>query len=376
MEAPIKRELSIIVPVVNEAEALPGFLENLSGQSDVDFEVILCDGGSSDETRAVIEEKAKCLRFPLKLVVGERGRGRQMNMGAGVAEGEFLLFLHADSLYEDEYALRKGIDVLSSDMNFNGGDLVAGRFALRFRRLTGRFPMLYFYHESKARLNRAGCIHGDQGFLMPRSLFFSAGPFDESIPVLEDTRFADHLRDMGRWILLPHAIHTSARRFESEGPVRREVLNAVVMTLEATGRDRFLGEMPHMYTSQDRTARLDLYPYFSRLRGLLRGLDAAGRIGFWYACGSYAAANAWQLAFLLDVRRNYRHGGHPASGNNPWLDRYDKYTGCFIGSLPGKIVAAFFVWLFSQIFLFCYYCREALSRAKARNRSSRFRVCL
>jgi rSAM/selenodomain-associated transferase 2 len=353
-----KSEMSIIVPVLNEAGIVRGFLDNLAEQRNVDFEVIICDGGSTDKTCVIAEEAAKSMFFPLKIIAGEMGRGRQMNRGAEEAQGDFLLFLHVDSLFDDVNALRKGIDALGAAMRISGNESVAGRFALRFRRRAGSFPLLYFFLESKARLNRVGCIHGDQGFLLLRSIFLAAGLFDESIPVLEDTRFADLLQCMGTWILLPSKISASARRFEMEGPVRREILNGIVMTLGATRREDFLREMPHVYKSQDRCGRLMLYPYFSRIRLLLGGLRLRERIAFWYACGAYAASNSWQPAFLLDVRRNYRWGLQPGEGSNICLDRFDKYAGSFIGKLPVRVVGCALVWTFFHLSLLCLFCGE------------------
>jgi rSAM/selenodomain-associated transferase 2 len=361
-----KKELSIIVPVFNEAKIVPAFLENLGGQRNVDFEVIICDGGSDDETCVVAEDVAKSLCFPVRIISGGRGRGRQMNRGAEEAECDFLLFLHADSLFDDENALRKGIDALVSAIRSLGRESVAGRFALRFRQCTRRFPLLYFYHECKARLNRSGCIHGDQGFMLPRSFYFSAGPFDETIPALEDTRFAESVHDKGIWILFPSAIFTSTRRFETEGPVRREILNSMVMTLGATGRDDFLLEIPHVYASQDRSGRLNLYPFFSRIRSMVSKLRLRERISFWYSCGTYVTSNSWQPAFMIDVRRNYRRGAQPGDGINTCLDCFDRHAGVFIRLMPVRAAACVLVWTYFHLSLVCYFVGEKICKNRVK----------
>jgi rSAM/selenodomain-associated transferase 2 len=359
-----KTELSIIVPVFNEAVNVAGFLKNLARQRNVDFEVVFSDGGSADETCVTVEEAAKNLLFPVKIICGDRGRGRQMNRGACEAEGDLLLFLHVDSLFDDENALRKGIDALLSATRAMGCEQVAGRFELRFRRRTGRFPQLYFYHESKALLNRSGCIHGDQGFMLARSFFFSAGPFDLSVPVLEDTRFAESVRVNGMWVLFPSTITTSARRFETEGPVRREILNSIIMTLGAIGREEFLREMPQVYSSQCRSGKLLLFPIFSRIRGLLSELQLRERISFWYGCGTYVAANSWQLLFLLDVRRNYRRGGQPGEENS-CLDCFDRYAGGLIGRFPVRLAACLLVWVFFHVSFLCFLVTEKAWKGSA-----------
>ena len=83
--------LSVIIPTLNEAEALPRLLTDLSEQQDLTMEIIVVDGGSTDATRDVPA------RFCAGLVTSEAGRGLQMNAGAARAGQELLLFLHADS---------------------------------------------------------------------------------------------------------------------------------------------------------------------------------------------------------------------------------------------------------------------------------------
>lgn len=83
--------LTIIIPVLNEAEALPSLLASLQPLRAAGVEVIVSDGGSSDESCAIAD--------PLTDVIleGAMGRSAQMNAGAKVARGDWLLFLHADS---------------------------------------------------------------------------------------------------------------------------------------------------------------------------------------------------------------------------------------------------------------------------------------
>ena len=85
-----KPNISIILPVLNEAPILAEALTNLPRSPDLEF--ILVDGGSVDATRAV------AARFPfVRLITAPRGRGSQMNAGARLARGEFLVFLHIDT---------------------------------------------------------------------------------------------------------------------------------------------------------------------------------------------------------------------------------------------------------------------------------------
>ena len=346
-----KPELSIIVPVLNEAGIVRGFLRNLAGQEGVDFEVVVCDGGSTDGTLEIVREAGGNSSFPLRIVAGKRGRGRQMNEGAAAANGNHFLFLHADSCFRDVHALRKALDTLAIAIKTIGHERVAGRFALRFRSRDKNAPFLYYFHENKARLDRAECIHGDQGFLMRGSFFNSVGAFEESVPVQEDTRFAERVRRVGKWILFPAEIVTSARRFETEGVVEREILNLLIMSLSAVGREGILREMPRIYSSQDRAHRLRLFPFFHAIREMVGNLPLRERMSFWYSCGAYALGNSWQPAFVLDVRRHYRRGIPPGKGELDCLEYFDRHILPATRNKCLKVCASLLVWVWFHAML-------------------------
>jgi glycosyltransferase involved in cell wall biosynthesis len=88
----MSQSLSIIIPVLNEAEALPSLLESLQPLRAAGVEVIVSDGGSSDDSRAIADPLTDLI------LEGAIGRSAQMNAAAKVARGDWLLFLHADSV--------------------------------------------------------------------------------------------------------------------------------------------------------------------------------------------------------------------------------------------------------------------------------------
>lgn len=346
-------ELSVIVPVLNEGGVIQALLRNLAEQRDADMEVIISDGGSTDGTLKKAREITRDCPFPVRFTQVDKGRGRQMNAGAAAGHGEFFLFLHADSCFADRHALRKALDTLAAIMRTPGRERVAGRFALRFHEEAGISVGSFYYNECKAQLNRTGCIHGDQGFLLHRSFFAVVGPFQETLPFFEDTRLAEAVRELGEWLVLPAEIFTSARRFETEGFAERQILNAIMMALAAIGREVFLLEMPHIYASQDLSRRLRLYPFLLMLRKLVNALRWRERLSLWYAAGTYVLANSWQLAFMLDVRRNLRRGLPVGKGTIPSLERFDRYYNHLVNHPPGKIAAAVLVRIWFQ--LVCIY---------------------
>ena len=176
--------------------------------------------------------------------------------------------------------MRGAIDYLRQASSASGGRLFAGHFGLRFRRSSSDHSLAYRYYESKARLNRAGCAHGDQGILIPAEFFRKSGGFDESCGLLAETRFADRLREQGAWLLLPREITTSARRFETEGMKERQTLNAVIMALAAADRYDIVRSLPDLYREQEKSAKLDLQPLFRVTCRQNSGFDSSRTVRF------------------------------------------------------------------------------------------------
>lgn len=288
-------QLSVVVPTLNEARALPSLLADLLAQQGVMLEILVADGGSTDGTPQIAQ------RAGARLVQSGRGRGRQMNAAARVAQGDWLLFLHADSSLPSPRLLADAVEALWRETD--GGAHVAGHFPLRFARAQPGHELFFRYLEGKTRLNRPHTVNGDQGLLISRAFFEALGGYDESLPIFEDQRLAARIFDTGRFVVLPGELITSARRFEAEGIAPRYTLMALMMGAHAAGLHEFFERAPEVYAAPGAAAALHLRPFVRLLRGLLwsrrwRGLSAA----FWRA-GRFVRDNAWQLAYLRDVRR-------------------------------------------------------------------------
>jgi glycosyltransferase involved in cell wall biosynthesis len=347
--------LSVIIPALNEVEHLPGLVEGVfRQQGDLSIEVVVCDGGSTDGTLDACRQRIAGLdRRGLyrDLVVGA-GRARQMNAGARVSTGGDLLFLHADSEIHDARLLVNAYEAMVKQREQLGQNSVAGHFCLRFVRSTAAHARAYFFYEAKTCLDRPGCINGDQGFWLPREFFARLGGFDESLDYMEDARLADRIFSTGQWVSLPGAIFTSARRFEREGLAARQTLNALISALDAVGLDDFFHMARHAYRQQDRTDRLDLYPFFQLVHRLVvqRGLREALRL--WFAVGRFVAGNAWQVAYLVDCRKMFSRNGNPDQVSGRWLSIYDRHLARWIESVPGACMTMlltagwFYTWFF------------------------------
>ena len=188
--------VSIIVPTLNEAAMMLDLAAAL-GRLRGEFEVIICDGGSSDATAEIARQCG------LRVITAPRGRGRQMNAGAKLAEGETLLFLHADTrLPENAMAFIAG--ALADE------EVCGGNFSLIFaggtreaRLMTGVYPFL--------RLG--GMVYGDSAIFVRRGVFESLNGYRD-YPIFEDCDLYRRMRRAGRVVRLNACATTSSRRFE------------------------------------------------------------------------------------------------------------------------------------------------------------------
>lgn len=314
-------DLSVIVPTLDEAGTLPALLDALAGQRGIELETVVADGGSTDATPDIAAGHGA------RVVTAPRGRGAQMNAGAGVAAGEWLLFLHADCRPTADDQLRGALDTLRARSNRR----TAGHFALRFERAGADHDFLYRYMEAKSATGRPHSINGDQGTMLPAAWFRSLGGFDESLPFLEDQRFAARVREHGAWCLLPGRLATSARRFEREGPGRRYLLMAIIMGLYAADLRTFFERAPDVYRAQAETGRLLLTPYFRLIRRLMREMDAREALRRWYAVGGFVAEQTWQPCLALDVLLE-----RPLRGRRPATVLHDLGFDRLVRHPPGR----------------------------------------
>lgn len=342
-------ELSIIVPLLNEIEALPGFWDSLSRQQGISFEALFVDGGSEDGTWEALQQLALTELDRVRIHRAERGRGRQLNLGAAQARAPWLLFLHIDCRLTQADQLALALAQLYLAAKTAGHHRLAGHFSLRFSEPRTRSSLGYYYYEAKARLDRPGCTHGDQGMLLSRAFFQEVGPFETFLPVLEDTRLAERVRQQGGWLLLAAEVLTLPRRFEVEGLWQRQLLNALIMNFSTLGWWAFFDALPGLYRSQDRSQALRLSPFFLQLRTELARLTPKQRRQLWYGTGRYVRSQGWQPAFALDVRRNFRQGLPVGSGATPWLRIWDRLLDPLTDNRPGRLLTTALVWVWFQL---------------------------
>lgn len=197
-------KISVIIPALNEARELPETIARIAGA----WEIIVADGGSDDETPAL---------KGVTVIAAPRGRASQMNAGAGVATGEVLVFLHADTWLPDG-ALRSLAEALQDSC------VVGGAFERRFR---SKSIFLNLTCAMAALRNRAIGWHlGDQAIFCRAELFRELGGF-ANLRAFEDVDFSRRMAGKGRLVTLRPAVLTSARRFE-EGAVKRTAKDLIL----------------------------------------------------------------------------------------------------------------------------------------------------
>lgn len=213
--------LSVIVPVLNAADRLGPCLGAL-GEALFDgliAELILVDGGSSDAIADVADGVGA------RLVRAPRGRGRQLAAGARVAQGDWFLFLHADSVPAEGWHLAVRAHMAEAPGH-------AGYFRLGFDVDHGAARAVAFWANWRARW--LGLPYGDQGLVVPRGLYETVGGYPE-IDLMEDVALARRLR--GRLRPIRAGIVTSAERYEREGWLRRGSGNLWTLTRYFMGTD-------------------------------------------------------------------------------------------------------------------------------------------
>jgi len=203
--------LSIIVPILNESDQLPGLLEHLQRWQQRGCQIILVDGGSWDSS----VELAGKADFPV--ITGPEGRARQMNTGAKIADGEILLFLHADTRLPDNANLLIG-DALNGDSapleDRNETLPQWGRFDVTISGDSFLLKVVGWLMNQRSRLT--GIATGDQAMFVNSRTFQRVGGFPDQ-PLMEDIELCKTLRRISRPASLKQKVTTSGRRWESKG---------------------------------------------------------------------------------------------------------------------------------------------------------------
>lgn len=195
-------EISVVIPAVNEAAALPECVAHLSN---LPGEILVVTAPSTDQTEKVATN-LNCRIVPF----AQPHRARQMNLGAAQAKGRILLFLHADTLFPPAGFAK----ILTA---IDRRHAVGGAFSRRYRSPSRVLALTSRLATVRNRL--FGWHLGDQAIFVRRDLFEKLGGYRD-LPIFEDLDFSRRLRSLGKTVTLTPPVRTSARRFAAHGPWR------------------------------------------------------------------------------------------------------------------------------------------------------------
>ncbi|WP_417199960.1 TIGR04283 family arsenosugar biosynthesis glycosyltransferase [Bizionia sp.] len=197
--------ISIIIPMLNEAESIESVLEHLleNSTSKNIAEIIVVDGGSVDGSQNIVNKFVPSNK--IQLLNAHKGRAKQMNFGANHATGTILYFLHADSFPP------KNFDYLIIQEVTKGN--LAGCFRLQFDNNHWWLQVAGWLTQFSWRASRGG----DQSQFITKQLFTEIGGFDENFTIYEDNILINELYARKQFVVIQDKIKTSARLYKKHG---------------------------------------------------------------------------------------------------------------------------------------------------------------
>jgi uncharacterized protein len=229
-----KSSISIIIPTLNEADNIVEALRSAQGVDKI--EIIVVDCGSNDNTVGLAKSCGA------KVLFAPKGRAIQMNTGAAAANGDILLFLHADMRLPKNYD--KYINQILSQSNN-----VAGAFEFR---IDGSSPWLRLIEQMvRWRSTYLQTPYGDQAIFLRADLFRKMGGFPE-ISFMEDFELVRRLRRLGHIGIAPAPAITSARRWNNIGIWKTTIINQLLIAAYLLGvAPSRIGRWYYSHQSQD-----------------------------------------------------------------------------------------------------------------------------
>ena len=196
--------ISIIIPALNEENhigALIDYLRENSSASNIS-EILVIDGGSQDRTVPIAENAGA------RVFQSVKGRAKQMNLGAKMAKGDMLYFLHADTFPPknfDRHIIRAALSKHD-----------AGCFQMRFDSDNWILRFFAWFTRYNYKIWRGG----DQSLFISKELFNKTKGFNEDYMVFEDNEFISRLYRKTDFKILPQHVKTSARKYRDHGVLR------------------------------------------------------------------------------------------------------------------------------------------------------------
>jgi rSAM/selenodomain-associated transferase 2 len=212
-------KISIVIPTFNEAEnigSLIGYLLKHGGNSLA--EVIITDGGSTDDTLAIAKNSGA-----IAVVSPCKGRAAQMNYGASLASGDLFYFIHADSF--PPAGFRTDIE-----QKVNNG-FSFGRYRTKFNSNRWILKLNAFF----TRFDWFVCYGGDQTLFVKKTLFEEINGFDESLRIMEDYDIVIRAKQKASYAIIQKDTLVSARKYDTNSWWRVQRANYLIVRMFKKG---------------------------------------------------------------------------------------------------------------------------------------------
>ena len=203
--------ISIIIPTLNAADRIESTLASVI--TDPGVEVLLVDGGSTDQTVDIAKS------YGVSILCSTPGRARQMNVGAAAASGDIFIFLHGDTVLPDGFADMVRKTLVAPEVS-------AGAFRLSFSPANRAMALIAWGANLRSSLLQMP--YGDQAIFVRKETFTDMGGFPEMM-FLEDLELVRRLKRLGRVVTRPEAIITSPLRWQQHGILGNTMRNQFIL---------------------------------------------------------------------------------------------------------------------------------------------------
>ncbi len=211
--------LSIVIPVLNEADGIEQQLHLLRDTVGEQVEIIVVDGGSTDNTVHIAKIYAD------KVLASPKGRAVQMNTGARQSKSDYLLFLHSDTVFPQllPSLTRAQLFPFLYDQppNIDRSQVLWGFYPVILSSKQWPFRIIECLMNFRSQFTRVAT--GDQCLFVQRQLFIEMEGF-ANIPLMEDVEMSKRLRRQAPPLIPPYKVTTSSRRWEQHGVVKTVLL--------------------------------------------------------------------------------------------------------------------------------------------------------
>lgn len=226
--------VAVVIPMLNEAAALPRLLRCLSVLDPAPDEVIAVDGGSKDASVAIAQAGG------LHAITAPGSRGAGINAGVAAASAPLICVLHADTLLPDD-----AMAVIANTMADPGMalasflPLLSGPGGVRWGTSLHNWAKTYYgplLFRPHLFLRGGRLLFGDHAMFFRRADFLAAGGCDTRLPIMEDADLCVRLHRFGRTRMVNHVVMTSDRRIAAWGAIRANLIYLRISASWAVGR--------------------------------------------------------------------------------------------------------------------------------------------